>query len=509
LPFADKHFDFVRMANLSLCIPYEKWNFVLSEVQRVLTIGGRLELIDDQIFFPYGQAPPMPAASTSLLTSSESSTWFDDDEDTLADDSTGDGHSMETESTFISDADLSSSSHDKPKRNFVSILRDTPLPNPPIPLSSNDPDTLPAGVIATTDPPPTARPSPSSPWSTGVDASRDMETIFQNMLNHKFRIHTRPCDVVINVMKHVFGNGRKLRSFHLKLAPRDPYANYGSTSNVSNGGSAEGGSDKDERMNRTNTKATTQKINEIAKPWFSVEWDNEERKRLKRERKLEKLDAYRRAAEEESTTHIPDISIPEGISAKAAGRLGISEGTFKRPYILEKAYGARPERLMIPGIRERKGSNGRSAPPPIPEEAYDTSTDGESVDSFLPTDSRLRAKSSSLNISHSAVNTTTANSTHSIRPQSFSSLSSTSSTTFQSPGLLLWPATFLPLSPSELEMHACKHVHTLLGCKPALVEFIETFVDEHGARLVSDEEFQQALWDYEWYVTAASRITCR
>jgi hypothetical protein len=498
------------MANLSLCIPYDKWELVLSEVQRVLTIDGRLELIDDQIFFPYGHSPVVPPSSTLVSAPStpmkhdSDVSWFDDDEDTLADDSMGDSDSMETDSTLISDADHSSSSLDKPKRVLVSVLCDTtplqrPLPMPPIPLSPNDPDTpSPEDGFAETDVPPTARPSP---WSREVEASRDMETVFQNMLNHKFRIHTRPSDFVVDMMKHVFGNGRKLRSFHLKLAPTDLYTNFGNVSNLSGGGSAEGGSDKDEKTSRINAKVTAQKITDMSKPWFTVEWDNDEKKRLKRERKLGRLDAYRRVTEEDFRPHTPDVSIPESISAKAAGRLGISENTFKRPYTPEKVYEMPPERLGILGTRARKVSDCRGAPPPIPEEVAEPSTDGESTDPVLSVDSRLWGKADSrLSILHSTVNTATATSARERRPQSSSSSSSTTSATSQSPGLLLWPATFLPISPFELEMHACKHVHTLLGCKPALVEFIETYIDEHGARLASDEEFHQAIWDYEWYV---------
>ncbi|KAF7354837.1 Methyltransf-25 domain-containing protein [Mycena sanguinolenta] len=70
----------------------------------------------------------------------------------------------------------------------------------------------------------------------------------------------------------------------------------------------------------------------------------------------------------------------------------------------------------------------------------------------------------------------------------------------QHPGLLLWPSTFIPLSPQELEMHATKHVQTLLGCKPALAEYVASFVDpETGARVVSDEEFADAVWEYECF----------
>ncbi|KAJ7665216.1 hypothetical protein DFH06DRAFT_1186785, partial [Mycena polygramma] len=70
----------------------------------------------------------------------------------------------------------------------------------------------------------------------------------------------------------------------------------------------------------------------------------------------------------------------------------------------------------------------------------------------------------------------------------------------QHPGLILWPATFIPVPPQELEMHATKHVQTLLGCKPALAEFVSTFVDpETGRRLVSEGEFEDAVWDYECF----------
>jgi len=69
----------------------------------------------------------------------------------------------------------------------------------------------------------------------------------------------------------------------------------------------------------------------------------------------------------------------------------------------------------------------------------------------------------------------------------------------QSPGLILWPDKFIPMSPTELEMHACKHMHVLLGCKPALAEYVASFVDEDGTRFVQDEEFHESIWDYECF----------
>ncbi|THU94555.1 hypothetical protein K435DRAFT_779357 [Dendrothele bispora CBS 962.96] len=57
LPFPDDSFDLVRLANLTYAVPFDKWEFVLQEITRVLTVGGRLELIDDHVFWPYGKPP--------------------------------------------------------------------------------------------------------------------------------------------------------------------------------------------------------------------------------------------------------------------------------------------------------------------------------------------------------------------------------------------------------------------------------------------------------------------
>ncbi|KAI0073958.1 S-adenosyl-L-methionine-dependent methyltransferase [Panus rudis PR-1116 ss-1] len=57
LPYKSGTFDFVRMANLSLAIPHERWPSLLQDVRRVLKWGGRLEIIDDQLFFPKVQWP--------------------------------------------------------------------------------------------------------------------------------------------------------------------------------------------------------------------------------------------------------------------------------------------------------------------------------------------------------------------------------------------------------------------------------------------------------------------
>ncbi|KAH8102385.1 hypothetical protein BXZ70DRAFT_1006316 [Cristinia sonorae] len=56
LPYKDNTFDHVRMANLGLAVPANRWSGLIMEAQRVLKYGGRLEIIDDQLFFPEIQA---------------------------------------------------------------------------------------------------------------------------------------------------------------------------------------------------------------------------------------------------------------------------------------------------------------------------------------------------------------------------------------------------------------------------------------------------------------------
>jgi hypothetical protein len=62
------------------------------------------------------------------------------------------------------------------------------------------------------------------------------------------------------------------------------------------------------------------------------------------------------------------------------------------------------------------------------------------------------------------------------------------------PGLVLWPSNFIPMEHIEVEIHASKHLRTLLSCKDFLAQHaIEVAEDERV-----DEEFvSEAFWEYE------------
>ncbi|THV07344.1 hypothetical protein K435DRAFT_742431 [Dendrothele bispora CBS 962.96] len=61
LPFPTDTFDFVRISRLGLAIPEDEWQFVLEEVHRVMKSGAVLEIIEEDLIFPYCQsARPRP-----------------------------------------------------------------------------------------------------------------------------------------------------------------------------------------------------------------------------------------------------------------------------------------------------------------------------------------------------------------------------------------------------------------------------------------------------------------
>ena len=62
------------------------------------------------------------------------------------------------------------------------------------------------------------------------------------------------------------------------------------------------------------------------------------------------------------------------------------------------------------------------------------------------------------------------------------------------PGLVLWPSTFIPMDHTEVEIHASKHLRTLLSCKTFLTQHAMEISDDERV----DEEFiSEALWEYE------------
>ncbi|KAF8625198.1 hypothetical protein AX15_005503 [Amanita polypyramis BW_CC] len=365
LPFASKQFDLVRMANLSLCIPQSKWDSLLTEVFRVLAVGGRLELIDDEIVFPYGPEPGSDSKQVKPIVQSAFD-WdddFDDDEDTLED------SSCDTDSTLIDDKDGRSEKIGScmPRRSRCNSLPmdDFAFDNPSTKIST-------------------------SSWDHEAAQCRHLETVFENMLRMQYDIHPRPSEFLFNIIHFIFGNGNveKQRTFQLKLAPKNANEFYGVSSGSTGSVSREVLSDKEDGW------STYSSDSGLGFPSAKKSTINTEHNKKGKRQEI--------------------MSISDRVSAKAAGRLGITYSA------LAAATAAT--------VRERTQT--------IPA---------------------------------------------------------------QSPGLILWPSAYFPMPPSELEMHACKNLHVLLGCKHALEEYMHSFKEEDGSRYIDDGVFSDILWEYECF----------
>ncbi|ESK94713.1 hypothetical protein Moror_14272 [Moniliophthora roreri MCA 2997] len=64
LHFPPDYFDLVRIARIGLGVPEDEWQFVLEEVSRVMKPGAVLEIIEEDLIFPYGEfSRPRPRPS--------------------------------------------------------------------------------------------------------------------------------------------------------------------------------------------------------------------------------------------------------------------------------------------------------------------------------------------------------------------------------------------------------------------------------------------------------------
>ena len=421
------------MANLVLCIPYETWDFVLTQVRRVLTVNGKLELIDDQIFFPYGTAPK-PAPRPWYRDMSDALD-FDEDQETLQ------GSGSEAGSTLnVSSEPSNSSCEEKPRQDQIvesPTLRPIPSYRPPTPVESPCPYT---GAAFDTE-------SRHVSWHTQATASRELESIFEIMLKQKYRIFPRPSEFVLNRMKHVFGRDAagKTGSYHIKLAPIDSI----------DVGSGQGKADGEETKNNHFDGFSIKK-----RRWMGIDRE----KALKHgEKKVKKTKLNSKA----------DTSIGSGGGGSSSERSSLENSISVSPSTSTKATGL-----------------GVTFSSPLPVQLEQTTP-------------LVSAKAAGqLGISYSDLAAATAALTHQ-RP------GTSSSSLLQTPGLIVWPSTFIPLTPAEVEMHANKYVHTLLGCKSALAEFLTQFTDEDGTKFVDDDEFHEAMWKYEWYVVVSLIVTDR
>ncbi|KAI0673733.1 hypothetical protein C8Q78DRAFT_1067995 [Trametes maxima] len=386
LPFPDDSFDLVRMANLTLCIPINRWRFVLTEVRRVLKPGGRLELIDDDMFFPripphprFGKdttssIPPKDPASPPAKVTPTSPPKFPPPSPPKFRTQRAPSASRADAPFIPHAASLSRSASLK----LLSNARRGALPRPG-------------------SPGPTAhalkrhtRSSSEIEYSSTAAIANNIEAAFESMLVAK-GISPRPHQFLGPMLREVFGPdcARQTQSLELAVPSRELVEREGAPPLPPAHGAP--------------------RRSEEGRPgWMTIEWDTKEKRKenVKEKDKSSDKASLRSARSSEDSALGPDLSA-SAISPKA--------------------------RQLLFGDDRTSALAARSVGP------------------------------------------------------------------YQSPGLMILPATFIPLAPLELEMHACKHMNTLLGCKYALSKFMLGQRAPDGSPLLTEREVDDFLWDYECF----------
>lgn len=181
------------MANLTLAIPYSRWYDLIMDIKRVLKPGGRLELIDDHLFFPEVQYPYETVDNTGIPKLSTS---------------TFNGDTMDKVDGL------------RP----ASLFRSKSLKVRPTPILFNDDDDVFCDTPTTSSPPrkpPTT--GPFAEFESKARTARNMEKIFESMLQEKYRVHPRPHQFLTDLLRKVFGsnNSRKLQSIQVAVPTGD------------------------------------------------------------------------------------------------------------------------------------------------------------------------------------------------------------------------------------------------------------------------------------------------
>lgn len=541
------------MANLSLTIPQDCWSFVISEVQRVLTPGGRLELIDDQLMFPYAQTstpilpPPPPSPHRSLSSMSSISTFQAASPSvSISSDSTfqqprrgrARASSIPSEYSVVSHAELISDSETSTLRGYhqdvqlghqraSSDLTSNSYTLSPCAKPANrtrprassipseysrasyaesaagsetstihggyqdsafehkaelsDSDTAEGGrssldTPSLVDDDASVRSSSSSTspgWRERAENAKGLEIIFENMLSQHYNIDTNPIDIIDVTLTHIFGqdNTNRLKNMNLALAPPTLPQHFLTPS-----------------RGATSPKPAEPVHRNTVQSLY--------------------LDG---ASPGDVATPISPNANTDVISSKAAELLGLSAGDqidrgAKSPSRLNMMWKGKKSPKSPGGQKSRPSSSetiasdvpesdGGKSPRPLSPE----SNHRDSWDSMSSMSSGSSSGSSMLSLIHPPKPKPTSQGL-SINAKAANRLGITITPTDdkQSTGLVLWPTMFIPMDAAEVEMHACKHMHVLLGCRAALMDYVETIRDEHDRPCMSREELDDLIWDYEW-----------
>ncbi|KAF4611259.1 hypothetical protein D9613_006595 [Agrocybe pediades] len=220
LPFNDESFDLVRMSCLSLCVTADSWIFVLQEVSRVLMLGGRLECIDDEIFFPYGRNFSVPSTSLNHRESIPPQLDITIPSPSFNTFSIYDGQ-WENPGLGLPVEDVGASEF----YDLYGVQEEQEI----------DDDTATIHGVSANSSSTDVSPSPdgfarnlsaagyqgvnTQAWKRVYDTSKDLEALFEHMLVHKFGINMHANEFILDVLQEVFGHAREVMAMPILLAP--------------------------------------------------------------------------------------------------------------------------------------------------------------------------------------------------------------------------------------------------------------------------------------------------
>ncbi len=298
LPFKDDSFDLVRMANLTLAIPYERWSDLLVDIKRVLKPGGRLELLDDQLFFPEVQYPYETVDDTGIprLSSSTFNGGRMDKVDDIRRLGLFRSQSLKARPTVL-DGD---------------VFCDTPM---------------------TASPP--RRPPTTGPladFESKARAARNMEKIFENMLQEKYQVHTRPHRFLKTLLERVFGSGntRKIKSIQV-AAPTHDVELLPEPNTLLHSPEI----DKSDKTRSPRLGADSEKRGKIPGIGITIEWEKKDKDSNKKQGSVNIGDTPDAEPSADSQIALP-VVVPREMTPKAAkmliGSLSLKKPKSTRPY---------------------------------------------------------------------------------------------------------------------------------------------------------------------------------
>ncbi|KAF5367526.1 hypothetical protein D9758_003609 [Tetrapyrgos nigripes] len=231
LPFPSSHFDFVRVARLGLAVPEDEWQFVLEEISRVMKSGAILEIIEEDLIFPYCQSarsrPERPRPSPLTVIDLPISVSESNSSDTI---SSRNSLNTLSSSTLWSAFDEPADGTLSRKLSLTPLLESPALSfngsrfSPKSPFSIKSHSTFPSrGSTPTIPSPVTSLPISEEPPSYNVitphpqDHSK-LKAAWDAMLSHRF-LAPRVVTVLLFYLSSCFVDVKSHPSLHIPLPP--------------------------------------------------------------------------------------------------------------------------------------------------------------------------------------------------------------------------------------------------------------------------------------------------